>query len=577
VGFERLARLLLAALLAVAVLLPPTAGVVNAEVGDRTLYLYHTHTHETARITFKRNGVYDKQGLEQLDWFLRDWRNNQPTTMAPQLFDLIWEVYQKVGASQPINVVSSYRSPKTNALLRARSSGVASNSQHMLGHAMDFFIPGVPLTRLRQVAMQQQVGGVGFYPHSGSPFVHLDVGTVRAWPRMTEAQLRQTFPSGKTLHLASNGKVLSAAGRAYAQAQWNQCHAVPCTNAAAIKGGALALGRTTMVAAATTSATGKTFADIHHGKDPGNRSIRDPGSYDQANADEVDDEADTAGPAQTAVTTVAVAAPVPLDRPAGLEPVMRTASLDTATMKAAAAVPFDSLFPAAYSPQNPPPAPADAAPVPLAATAATADAGDVPLPAHKSYEMMVATGEFARHRAPATAVAAIDTLEGRSVVPAARSGTTTTLAYAASPGTSAESQLQALIENETTGALAATAGAGTSLTNTVGTPLGADALKSYAADRRLAQGASPAAPRTLASFTARPAALVAPGFNASLVRPVAMSSGAFARFHVPEATDLDPATELGPMVGRLGFHPDHSTPLSVGRFAPARPLVVASR
>src|SRR5262245_23221213 len=113
-------------------------------------------------------------------------------------------------------------------MLRAKSSGVAENSQHMNGKAMDFYIPGVSLKLLRETAMKHQVGGVGYYPTSGSPFVHMDTGSVRAWPRMTTAQLKKVFPDGKTLHLPLDGKPLSNDGRAYAQAQWNTCHKVPC-------------------------------------------------------------------------------------------------------------------------------------------------------------------------------------------------------------------------------------------------------------------------------------------------------------------------------------------------------------
>ena len=79
--------------------------------------------------------------------------------------------------------------------------------------------------------MNYQVGGVGYYPTSGSPFVHVDTGSVRAWPRMTRAQLKKVFPDGKTLHLPTDGKPLSSDGRAYAQAQWTKCHAVPCNGA----------------------------------------------------------------------------------------------------------------------------------------------------------------------------------------------------------------------------------------------------------------------------------------------------------------------------------------------------------
>ena len=121
--------------------------------------------------------TYDQAVLRQLNIFLADWRTKEPTKMDPALFDLIWAVYQEVGASQPVNIVSSYRSPKTNAMLRAKSSGVAENSQHIQGKAMDIFIPGIELSTLRDTAMRHQVGGVGYYPTSGSPFVHVDTGS----------------------------------------------------------------------------------------------------------------------------------------------------------------------------------------------------------------------------------------------------------------------------------------------------------------------------------------------------------------------------------------------------------------
>lgn len=202
---------------------------VVAASGDRTLYLHHTHTGETGTFTFKRNGVYDKAVLQQLNIFLADWRTKEPTKMDPALFDLIWQIYQEVHATQPVNIVSSYRSPKTNAMLRAKSSGVAENSQHIQGKAMDIFIPGIDLSTLRATAMRHQVGGVGFYPTSGSPFVHVDTGSVRAWPRMTTAQLKKVFPDGRTLHIPVDGKPLSDKGRSYAQTEWNKCHMVPCS------------------------------------------------------------------------------------------------------------------------------------------------------------------------------------------------------------------------------------------------------------------------------------------------------------------------------------------------------------
>ncbi|MCS6761469.1 MAG: DUF882 domain-containing protein [Candidatus Devosia symbiotica] len=209
-------------------LILPQAVKPAAAASERAIYLYYTHTKETARIVFKRNGQYVQSGLNELNYLLRDWRRDEPTKMDPRLFDLVWEVYQAVGATQPINVVSAYRSPKTNAMLRTKSSGVAENSQHIKGHAMDFFIPGIPLARLRATAMKKQVGGVGFYPTSGNPFVHLDTGSVRAWPRMTRAQLQDLFPDGKTVHVPTDGKPLSQQGYQTAMAGWKTCHAYPC-------------------------------------------------------------------------------------------------------------------------------------------------------------------------------------------------------------------------------------------------------------------------------------------------------------------------------------------------------------
>lgn len=228
--WQRLARLCCAFAIALSVLFPVTVPVaVAAPGGDRTLYLHHTHTGETGRFTFRKNGKYDQKALRDLNIFLADWRTKEPTKMDPALFDLLWTVYQDVGASQPINIVSSYRSPKTNAMLRAKSSGVAENSQHTKGRAIDFFIPGIKLATLREAVMRRQVGGIGYYPTSGSPFVHADTGSVRAWPRMTRAQLKKVFPDGNTLHLPTDGSPLSSKGRAYAEAEWRKCHAVPCS------------------------------------------------------------------------------------------------------------------------------------------------------------------------------------------------------------------------------------------------------------------------------------------------------------------------------------------------------------
>lgn len=252
INWRRAARFLAAAAISMSALLP--AVPVQAAT-ERSLYLYYTHTGETARIVFKRNGQYVQSGLNQLNQFLRDWRRNEPTKMDPRLFDLVWEVYQEVGATQPINIVSAYRSPATNAMLAAKSSGVADNSQHMRGNAMDFFIPGISLAKLRAAAMKKQVGGVGYYPTSGSPFVHLDTGSVRAWPRMTRAQLKEIFPDGKTMHLPTDGTPLSQQGYQVALAEWKRCHSYPCN------------GSSSGTQVASAGGSGRTLMDVIFGGD----------------------------------------------------------------------------------------------------------------------------------------------------------------------------------------------------------------------------------------------------------------------------------------------------------------------
>jgi uncharacterized protein YcbK (DUF882 family) len=174
----------------------------------RTLSFHHTHSDEDLTVTFKRDGRYDEEALKALNHYLRDWRSQEQTTMDRHLFDILWEVYRDVDGKKPIQIISSYRSPATNAMLRRRSTGVARFSQHMLGHAMDFFIPDVPLEQIRFAGLRLQRGGVGFYPTSGSPFVHLDTGSIRHWPRMNHDQLARVFPDGRTVHVPADGKPL---------------------------------------------------------------------------------------------------------------------------------------------------------------------------------------------------------------------------------------------------------------------------------------------------------------------------------------------------------------------------------
>ena len=208
--------------LALAVVAPSSTQNAIANGDTRTINLYHMHTKESLSITFLVNGSYDSSALQKLNWFLRDWRRDEPTRMDPRLFDTLWEVYRKAGGgSETINVNSAYRSPETNGMLRRRSRGVAKNSQHMAGKAMDTFMPGMSMSRIREVGMRLQRGGVGYYPTAGHPFVHLDVGSVRHWPKMSYDQLARIFPDGKTVHIPSNGQPLPGYELARAEIEAN--------------------------------------------------------------------------------------------------------------------------------------------------------------------------------------------------------------------------------------------------------------------------------------------------------------------------------------------------------------------
>ena len=145
----------------------------------RTLSLVNYNTQDTLTVTYWSNGAYHRQALDQLNQFLRDTRENQATEMDPLLFDVLWHTARIVGFGGSIEVLSAFRSPNTNAWLASVSRGVARDSQHMNGNAMDIRMPGVPVYQIRQAAYSLNMGGVGFYPRSG--FVHLDTGPVRYW------------------------------------------------------------------------------------------------------------------------------------------------------------------------------------------------------------------------------------------------------------------------------------------------------------------------------------------------------------------------------------------------------------
>jgi uncharacterized protein YcbK (DUF882 family) len=175
----------------------------------RTLSMYNIHTKETITVTFKRDGKYDQDALKKLNTFMRDWRANKETNMDPALIDLIWTLHQELGSTQPVNLICGLRTAETNAALRRKGGGQAKRSQHILGKAADITFPDVLVKVLRNSALVQEHGGVGYYPTSGIPFVHVDTGNVRMWPRIPRLELAALFPKGHTRYLPTDGKPIT--------------------------------------------------------------------------------------------------------------------------------------------------------------------------------------------------------------------------------------------------------------------------------------------------------------------------------------------------------------------------------
>jgi uncharacterized protein YcbK (DUF882 family) len=156
-----------------------TAPRARAEVASRSLAVLNLHTGERLKATFWESGAYLKDALAGFDKVLRDHRTGEVHPIAPSLLDLVADLQDRTGVSGPVQIISGYRSPQTNAGLQKAGSGVATHSLHMDGKALDIRIPGLQLSRLRDAAVAMQRGGVGFYTESN--FVHVDVGRVRRW------------------------------------------------------------------------------------------------------------------------------------------------------------------------------------------------------------------------------------------------------------------------------------------------------------------------------------------------------------------------------------------------------------
>ncbi len=155
----------------------PAQASLSAPV--RKLSLHNLHTGEKVTASFWEEGRYLDEGLSTFNRVMRDFRRNEVHDIDPKLFDQLFLLQHRLGKAGEIQIISGYRSPHTNAMLRSNSKGVAKKSYHMQGKAIDLRLPGVPLAEVRQAALQLKVGGVGYYPKSD--FIHLDTGPVRSW------------------------------------------------------------------------------------------------------------------------------------------------------------------------------------------------------------------------------------------------------------------------------------------------------------------------------------------------------------------------------------------------------------
>ena len=153
--------------------------LVLASMERRSLSFVHTHTGEKLRVEYFSEGIYRLEALASINYLLRDFRTGDVHAIDPELLDVLNELAMRAAVDAPYEVISAYRSPATNAMLRSKSDGVAEHSQHMLGKAIDIRLAGVATEQLAAMARALARGGVGYYAESN--FVHVDTGPVRVW------------------------------------------------------------------------------------------------------------------------------------------------------------------------------------------------------------------------------------------------------------------------------------------------------------------------------------------------------------------------------------------------------------
>jgi uncharacterized protein YcbK (DUF882 family) len=146
---------------------------------ERLLSFVHTHTHERLTVPYFADGDYLPEGLASLNALLRDHRTGDEHSIDPALYDILNDLRLATGTRSPFHVISAYRSPRTNSMLRGNGRGVAKGSLHLQGRAIDVRLADVSSASLRDAALELHRGGVGYY--RGPDFVHVDTGSVRRW------------------------------------------------------------------------------------------------------------------------------------------------------------------------------------------------------------------------------------------------------------------------------------------------------------------------------------------------------------------------------------------------------------
>ena len=168
-------RTILGGLLAAPFVVRPAEAWSNS----RFVRFHNIHTLEKINATYWRDGQYDREALKDLNWFLRDWRAHRIHAMDPLTLDIIYWTSHRMGSSGRAEIISGYRTPKTNAMLRTSTKGVAKFSYHMEGKAIDFRLSDRSIRDTHRAVLFRQYGGVGLY--TNSQFIHVDTGPVRSW------------------------------------------------------------------------------------------------------------------------------------------------------------------------------------------------------------------------------------------------------------------------------------------------------------------------------------------------------------------------------------------------------------